>query len=274
MTKSIKTVEEFAAWTVALQGGMILYRGLANAGWEVESSAYRRIRESKHILSETVPAVTFQNYIDHLVDEAGLQGFRERQNRNLSDLELLAELQHFGAATCLIDFTTSALIALYFACWKETDKAGKVVAMATDDVERFSSISYVDLKRPVREFLNKGRLWKWEPSGLNTRIVAQQSILVFGEERIEKGSYTGITIDAAHKNEIIETLGKLFGISERKLFKDLAGFAQINAHDQLYDRLTAEDFFYQGIAFHQRGEYKQAIERYDRAVHTRCPKKP
>ena len=59
-------------------------------------------------------------------------------------MELLAELQHYGAATCLIDFTNSALIALWFACHKEAGKAGKVVAMVTDDLERFSSISYVD----------------------------------------------------------------------------------------------------------------------------------
>ena len=44
MTEPIKTVEEFIAWTKELPGGMMLYRGLADADWEVESSAYRRIR--------------------------------------------------------------------------------------------------------------------------------------------------------------------------------------------------------------------------------------
>ena len=47
MTDPIKTVEEFIAWTKGLQGGLILYRGLPDADWEVESSAYRRIEKSK-----------------------------------------------------------------------------------------------------------------------------------------------------------------------------------------------------------------------------------
>ena len=108
MTVTIETVEELIAWTKELQGGLFLYRGLADSDWEVESSGYRRIGKSKDISSETLPAVTFQNYIDRLLDEASLQGFREREDKRFSDLELLAELQHLGAATCLIDFTTSA----------------------------------------------------------------------------------------------------------------------------------------------------------------------
>ena len=181
-------------------------------------------------------------------------------------MELLAELQHYGAATCLIDFTTSALIALWFACREETDIAGKVVAMATDDFRKFSTTSYKDLNKPVKDFLNQGKLWKWEPSGLNNRIVAQQSVFVFGEGRIEESHYEVFTIAAASKKDIIETLERSLGINEQKLFNDLAGFAQINAHGQPYDRLSAEDFFDLGTAFYQQGEYKQAIERYDRAI--------
>ena len=266
MTEAIKTVEEFVAWTKELQGGMILYRGLADTDWEVESSAYRRMRKSKDISSETLPPITFQNYIDHLLDDAGLLGFRERQDRSLSDVELLAELQHYGAATCLIDFTASAEIALYFACREEPDKAGKVVAMATDDISRFSTVGYEDLNKPVKEFLKQGKLWKWEPSGLNSRIIARQSVFVFGEARVGNRFYEEITIGAAHKKDIIETLDKSFGVNEQRLFNDLAGFAQINAHNQPFDRLSAEDYFSMSISLHQRGEHKQAVESYSRAI--------
>ena len=130
MSEPIKSVEEFIAWTKQLDGQLLLYRGLADADWGVESSAYRRIRVSQE---EPLP-VTFQNYIKQLLDNAGLQGFRYQHDRALSDLELLAELQHYGAATCLIDFTENALIALWFACREELQKDGKVVAMATDDI--------------------------------------------------------------------------------------------------------------------------------------------
>ena len=266
MTEPIRSVEEFLVWTESLKGGMVLYRGLADADWEVESSAYRRMRKPEDDSSVTVPEITFLSYIDHLVNAAGLQGFRERQDRNFSDLELLAELQHYGAATCLIDFTTSALIALWFACRREASKEGKVVAMATDDVDSFSTIRYEDLNKPIKELMSRRRLWKWVPSGLNNRIVAQQSVFVFGERKIEESYYEGIRIDAAYKKDILETLGKSFGTNEQELFNDLAGFALNNAHDQPYDSLSAEEFSSMSIAFQQRGELKQAKEHYDGAI--------
>lgn len=266
MNEPTATIEEFIAWTEALHGGMILYRGLANAEWDVESSAYRRIKNSEAISSEIVPTVTFQNYIDHLLDDASLQGFRVRQDKRLSDLELLAELQHYGAATCLIDFSSSSLIALWFACQEESGQTGRVIAMATNSADRFSTIRYEDLDKPIKEFLNQGKLWKWEPSGLNNRIVAQQSVFVFGEGKIEKIDYEEFTVAAACKKGIIEALDKSFGIRGPKLFNDLAGFAHHNAHDQPYNKFIAEDFLFFGQMFHQQGEYQQAIERYSRAI--------
>lgn len=266
MSDLITKVEEFTAWTNELQGGMILYRGLADADWEVESSGHRRIRISEDLESESLLAITFQSYIDRLLDEASLQGFRVRQGKSLSDLEMLAEMQHYGAATCLIDFTTNPLNALYFACREETDKAGKVVAMSTDDVDILSTISYEDLNFPVKRFLKQGKLWKWEPSVLNTRIVDRHSVFVFGEGKVAESYLEKIQIAAAHKKDIIEALEKSFGISEQKLFNDLAGFASINSHDKKYNRFSAEDFYQLHITLLQRGEFIQAIERIDKAI--------
>ena len=247
-----------------MQGRFLLYRGLADSAWEVESSAYRRIRGAEDL--PQVPPVTFQNYIEWLLENSGLRGFRQRQDRELSDLELLADLQHYGAATCLIDFTTNALIALWFACEKEPDKVGKVVAMATDDAERFSVVNYERLKTPIEEFLYKNTLWIWEPSGLNNRIVAQQSVFVFGEGRIEKGEYNEIEIDAASKSEIMETLETSFGITARRLFNDFVGFALWNASSKPYTDFTDEDFFSLGLLSQQQGDYEKAILYYAKVI--------
>ena len=193
MSKPIETIEEFIAKTEKLEGRSLLYRGLADATWEVSASAYRRIKTSSE--EALPPPRIFQNYMKQLLDSAGLRGFRDRQGRSHSDLELLAELQHHGAATCLIDFTTNALVALWFACREELDKDGKVAAMATDNTESFSTVSYQDLERPIEEFLYKDkRLWKWEPSHLSNRIVAQQSIFVFGEGIIEERHYEKMVV--------------------------------------------------------------------------------
>ena len=262
MSKPIKSVEEFIEWTKQLDGQMLLYRGLAKGNWAVKSSAYHRIELSQE---KPLPE-TFQNYIKQLLDNAGLQGFRYRHGRRLSDLDLLAELQHNGAATCLIDFTENALIALWFACREEPKGDGKVVAMATGGTEKFSTINYEHLSKPITEFLNKDKLWKWTPSSMNNRIVAQQSVFVFGEGIIEENLYDKIEIDSGSKKDIIETLEKSFGVKEQHLFNDLAGFALFNAYNKPYGDYSAEDYFLWGLKFHQQGEYENAKDYFDKTL--------
>ena len=143
----------------------------------------------------------FHDYITWLLNLASLQGFRQKQGKNLSDLELLAELQHNGAATCLIDFTASPLIALWFACQENPGKNGKVAAMATGDPGRFSIVDYEGVSKPIMEFFGKEELWKWTPAHQNNRIVAQNSVFVFGKEKIAERYYKTIEIEEGDKKE-------------------------------------------------------------------------
>ena len=249
-------------WLKQVQGRFVLYRGLADAAWEVKSSAYRRIEDSEG----EAPARVFQNYIQQLLNSASLQGFREREGVKRSDLELLAELQHNGAATCLIDFTSNALVALWIACREKPEKAGKVVAMATEETEDFYIVTYENLQDPINKFLNQGKLWKWTPSNLSNRIVAQNSVFVFGEGKIEERRYEEIRINRNSKQKIREELKEKFGISEESLFSDFTGFALSNAHDRPYSDYTAEDYLSLGLAFRQRGNFKMAKDAFDQAI--------
>ena len=262
--KTIRTVKGFIDWLEQVKGRFVLYRGLADADWEVESSAYRRIKRSQ---GEAPPRV-FQNYIEQLLNRAGEQGFKRRGGAQRSDLELLAELQHNGAATCLIDFTENALVALWFACQENSEKAGKVVAMATDESEEFFIVTYKRLEKPIKEFLNQDKLWKWKPGNLSNRIVAQSSVFVFGEGKIEKERwhYEEIKVNANSKQEIREELKEKFGITEERLFSDFTGFSLSNAHDKPYSDYTAEDYFSLGLAFRQQGRLEKAKDAYDKAL--------
>ena len=264
MNEPIKTVKEFMDWLDEVQGRSVLYRGLADAAWEVESSAYRRIKRSE---GEAPPRV-FQNYIERLLEQAGRQGFKRRGGGELSELELLAQLQHNGAATCLIDFTENALVALWFACQEESGKAGKVVAMETAESEDFSIVTYENLQDPIKEFLNQDKLWEWTPSNLGNRIVAQNSVFVFGERKIEKERwhYEEIRVAASSKGEIREELKEKFGITEGSLFSDFTGFAQSYAHDRPYSDYTAEDYLSLGLTFRQRRDFEKAINAYDKVI--------
>ena len=263
MGEPVKTVEAFLAWANQVKGRAFVYRGMANATWEVESSAYRRIRQSH----ETPPPSVLQTYIKQLLESARRRGFQERQGKSYGDLELLADLQHHGAATCLIDFTTNTLIALWFACQDEARQtAGKVVAMATDDPDRFSIVGSDSMEKKINTFLDKGNLWRWEPSHLSTRIVAQQSVFVFGTGTIDAIHYESIQIDRDSKETIREVLQERFGITEQHLFSDFPGFALSHGHDKPYRDYTAGDYLSLGLNSHQQGDYEKAREFYDQAL--------
>ncbi len=263
MGEPVKTVEAFLAWANQVKGGAFVYRGMANVCWKVESAAYRRIRRSQ----ENAPPSVLQNYIKQLLESAHRRGFQERQGKSDRDLELLADLQHYGAATCLIDFTTNALIALWFACRDETPQtAGKVVAMATDDTGRFAIVGSDSMEKKIDTFLDKGMLWKWEPSHLSTRIVTQQSVFVFGTGTIDATHYESTQIDGDSKGKIREVLQERFGITEQHLFSDFPGFALSHGHDRPYLDYTAGDYFSLGVKFYQQGEYEKARGFYDQAL--------
>ena len=264
--KPIKTVSEFISWTKDLVGSFLLYRGLGDETWKVEeSAAYRRARNSQR---NNVPDLTVQEYIDWLLNEASSAGFRDTEGKKLSDLELLAKLQHHGAATCLIDFTANALIALWFACREEPYKSGKVVAMGTGNPDHFSIIGYQDLLgKRIGEFLQEDKLWKYKPSNLDNRFIAQQSVFVFGQWTIKKQLHE-ISIDKNSKQQIRAELKKSFAITEEHLFGDFTGFALSNAHDKTleYSINTAKDYLEMGMKLQQRKDYRGAIPNYDKAL--------
>ena len=259
---SIKSINGFIDWTKALKGSLILYRGLSDAGMALEASGYRRIKQEENDAAKSV----FYNYITWLLDRASLQGFRQKQGNALSDLELLAELQHNGAATCLIDFTANPLIALWFACKESSEKNGQVVAMATDSIDDFAVVNYENVSKPIMDLFKEDKLWKWTPGHQNNRIVAQNSIFVFGKEKIVKEYYKAIEIQKESKAGIIRELRDKFGIDERYLFSDFSGFAQANTHNKPYSDYSAEDYFSFGVEHSQRSEYEKAIEYYDKAI--------
>ena len=261
MTKNnTSAIDDFVAWICSLEGKKFLFRGHADSTWKVAASGYRR-------LGENATPTTFNNSIKRLIDEAKLQGLDKKDGMEMPDLELLAELQHYGAATCLIDFTKNPLIALWFACHEHQDKDGAVVAIASDDSEKFSEITGNNKGEKITKFLQPKQIWKWTPPNVqNNRIVAQSSIFLFGPSRISANLYEKKIIDAQSKKHIMAYLRDKFSITEQRLFSDFAGFAMANAHNKEYTEYSADDYFSLGVTHQQRGEHKKAIEYYGQVI--------
>ena len=255
-------MEEFIDWTNQQEGESFVYRGMPKACWGVESSASRRIRHPQKTLP---PLPVLQSYIERLLQNARERRFQEYDGKDLTNLQLLAELQHYGAATCLIDFTSNALIALWFACRDEGRQIpGRVVAMA-DTPGRFSPEDPTDLPKDSVNFLSEDKLWKWKPIHPSIRIATQQSVFVFGPGKIDKKDYESIEIDGGSKGKIREELARRFDIVEQHLFRDFTGFVTSHAHDSPYPYIPA-DYFSLGLAAEHQEFYEEAEDFYSRAL--------
>ena len=127
---------------------VLAFRGQEDERWGLRSSAERRLAP---INQDRIANPFFIEYHKTLLEKCKLKNYDTREGKSLSELQLLADLQHHGSATCLIDFTRSALVALWFACEKiESDKDGKgkdgkVFVVNTADNEAFLEIAPDDI---------------------------------------------------------------------------------------------------------------------------------
>ena len=270
--RSVGTLCEFIGWAAQFKSGEHLFRGLSQDNYEIEASAYRRIETNK------IPARLLKAN-EELIEKARGRGHDQRNGQRLSDLELLAELQHFGAATCLIDFSRNALVALWFACQQSSngEANGKVVAIRSDDPARFKKVTPDFIENKIKFFFKpidyrvdaRYPLYQWEPKYQNNRIIAQNSVFVFGGAELETEDECVITRDS--KQDILESLDRLFGITEASMYPDFDGFARLHAHDKLYNEHDARSYLRSGIEAHQRGNLDDAIAYYTEVIRLEPP---
>lgn len=256
--------EVFLSKIPSIREGMHAFRGQANAEWGLYSSATRRLRRARRIQTngskQTSNGQLWDIYREYhkeeLIFPARTAGFDIEEGRVVSDLQLLAKLQHFGAATGLIDFTWNPLIALWFACaeHRENGKKGKksdgrvfVVNLSDPDIYTniYKRVSNEKETLEEQETLEKLfpppyggsslRLY-WEPkvrSEAAARILVQQSVFVLAHphvlQEIEGEITKKISIDSSDKNAIRQELAGL-GITRVSLFRDMYGFSMV--HDQ------------------------------------------
>jgi len=190
------------------QGGQFAFRGHANSKWKLESTAYRRHK----------PRLSLEDFIKYncyLVAEAKNANYHQKENKQLQDIEVLAELRHHSAATALIDFTRDFHVALWFACEpvkgdsqegeKGDSQEGTVFVVNTDDAYKFLHLTSQDKEKTLQEIfrfqpsngqndlagtgprrmIKIPKLWYWEPRfEINHRLSSQKGVFIFGKGKI------------------------------------------------------------------------------------------
>jgi hypothetical protein len=194
--------------------GQIIFRGQDNYKWSIMSSAGRRLSKDNHNKQDD-----FITYHVNLIENARKYGYGKLEaGSNLSDLEMLAEIQHRGGATCLIDFSTNILIALWMATEEKyknetiLNSNGKINNNGSDE-KVDGKIFWIDLGNEINQsnimYYNEDKkdnennkihrilrnirinqelkrekveptYWLWNPTKLNNRIIMQDSVFLFG----------------------------------------------------------------------------------------------
>lgn len=288
----LATVSEFRSFLPPDEAGQPrpLYRGQANAAWRVDCSAVRRFDASPgpDIVADIVGHTLVGYLADLLNDASRYVGSTPELRAGCSDLDVLAQLQHHGAATGLIDFTRNPLVALWFACNQCPDEDGAVYLLNRSDtqdadeaeVRRRGVLDYFYRSRSV-DWQDRPHVWTPVETG---RSANQESVFVFGVPFIRPFRLKKAVVSRDAKEAILKELRDGHGITEEKLFDDLPGYAQRHSASSPFDTDRVLQFWADraeastdrlekaqahvdyGTAFSAVGRRVEAIAQYDIAI--------
>lgn len=218
------------------------WRGQSNIDWKIDSSMVRKIkkdaRNSNKQNKNLDQSVLYWEKI--LISEAKKNLYNyDDSGRKLGDIELLAKLQHYGAATRLLDFSKNVLIALWF-CVSATDDSDRTGLLLGIDTTVISGMeNKFDFEKDYETFVNdvceSEAIWLVDPPANVQRIVSQNSVFLCSKSVTEKhGSFLLpkeecykkiIAISPKLKEDSLKMLSECFNITPFTIYPDIEGFA-------------------------------------------------
>lgn len=161
------------------------WRGVTDASWALHSSVYRKFMDRNGVPPDEGDVTEY---------EKSLLNIARRQWRfdNMSALETLAHIQHFGGPTRLLDVSFNPFVALWFAVEQKYDAAGKskpdvdgrlFIFDATDrlvDLDSKWGGRSLPWSPQPNDNWRRGLPRVWRPPSYNERIPAQNSAFLIG----------------------------------------------------------------------------------------------
>ncbi|MGR6978376.1 FRG domain-containing protein [Mycobacteroides abscessus] len=288
----VQTAQETAS---AANGAIFGWRGQSQ-GWPVHSGAIRRVMRpwirrfpsdlqridellrpilaevglgpqsiGKEVVRQDDDPMLWWNmrtYQQYLLNEARVRGFDHHEGARLSDLELLALLQHYGAATHLLDVSRDVMTALWFAARTDPDHIGVLTAFDESGTPTLTADeAAATLFDGLMDRLTYQERWQvsgWIPRNLTPRILAQRGLFVLSgyadqpwgsiaatstyawENDVETQKIQPsdarvffIAIPPELKRQVLEAgVSGLLGVDPTSLFPDMAGFAAANGSSE------------------------------------------
>lgn len=244
----------------------------------IKSSLAVRLRDTSAAIVEN-KAYIRAHYVDALERMIGKAKnmYPYKYTAEMSDLDVLADIQHYGGATCLVDFSKNILTSIWFACSTDPESNGFLYCYnVTEDMIYNDSLTQVreeDEERSIYDLLAQTyketnicsdvdtRFCLWEPSKKSNRIFRQDSVFIFGIEpfKVSEHSVSVIGIKAEWKQKILAAMKSIFNISGSTVYSDYVGFAN-NANKMRPYRKMGESTYTRGYANMIQGNYWSAME--------------
>ena len=257
------------------EGSRLLFRGQSKSKWPLYSAAARRLIKAgfnEGYLSEFT--AEYIDYHRHLLDKADRIVPFGHGESNVPILERLAELQHFGIATGLLDFTWNPLNALWFAVSENRDSNGSVFIL--DD--SILNTDYVNTKTGYQELdtifsstisRKQFSYFLMEPKAVGdaaTRIINQKSVFLIGRPIVNYDYVTRVDVRAGDKLSLLRELEKM-DITNNSIYRDLHGLSKTENHESAYTiPRTHRAYVRRAIRESRNGNFAVSLDSYNKAI--------
>ncbi|MFJ5565216.1 FRG domain-containing protein [Lysinibacillus xylanilyticus] len=214
-----------------------LWRGQSNIDWRIDSGAYRRLL----LRNKNIKEVDIVHYESSLLKRARHKGYGNEDGIILSDMELLAKLQHHGAATRLVDFSKNSLIALWFCVNNMSQDYGLLLGLDTNQLGGMEEILDEDQREydsATQDLSLYDHPLLIEAPIVSKRIAAQHGLFLYSDKSKSnmgslkipsEGENVFIAISPELKKQSRKVLIETFDIRKETLFPDLDGFSSANS---------------------------------------------
>ncbi|MFN8282178.1 MAG: FRG domain-containing protein [Chitinophagales bacterium] len=130
----IDTIEDFLKIESVLKSGKGIYRGINSASYKIYTSLQREV-----LLNKLQSTFNTEQYVSNARNHPLLSKYFQTFNIVHSKLSVYSYLQHYGAPTPILDFTTKFEKALYFA----TEKFDKSTFVSDGTINDYFSIFFI-----------------------------------------------------------------------------------------------------------------------------------
>jgi FRG domain-containing protein len=185
-------------------------RGQARADWSL-SPSLQRYRDPS-LSCEQVLAVeeeALKDFVSQALPHLRPEFLGSQANR----LQRWAIMQHYGAPTRLLDWTTSIFVAAYFAAEQAWDSDGAVWMVHLPSLSQKMVSQYPELEhRTIAEFVNQPNspmaVLPWVPTIKTDRMIAQQGIFTLGLHALADQE---AIVESLHseQDEVLKVYGKI-----------------------------------------------------------------